>query len=76
MNVWIDVTDTYSKPQKPTEHIDGMCDWGTGCNNKIKFRVTLYDGHQRYLCDKHLLPRLEACEYTHKKVEELQEENV
>ncbi|MFA5307247.1 MAG: hypothetical protein WC365_07410 [Candidatus Babeliales bacterium] len=71
---WIDVTDLYSKPQSPPKHTKDMCDWAMGCNNKIKFRVTLQDGHERYICKDHLHQRLMACGYTHKKVEELQKQ--
>ena len=64
---WVDVTDSYTDPK---ERDNTICDWGQGCNSKAKFRVTLSGGHQRHLCKKHLLPRLEACNYTHTKIEE------
>lgn len=70
---WIDVTDKYRKPHENYKHGGDLCDWGTGCIFKAKFRVTLKDGHKRYLCLGHLEQRLRACEYTHLKVEELEE---
>ena len=65
---WIDVTEKYVGPSKRS---DDVCDWCPGCNSKAKFRVTLIGGHKRHLCKKHLPQRLEACGYTHTKVEEL-----
>jgi hypothetical protein len=65
---WIDVTEKYAKQEK---HSDDLCDWYPGCNSKAKFRVTLIDGNKRHLCKRHLPQKLEACDYTHTKVEEL-----
>jgi hypothetical protein len=68
---WIDVTDKYAKTSEKS--YDERCDWASGCGGKVRFRVTLHDGHQRFLCKFHLQQRLEACNYTHIKVEELEE---
>jgi hypothetical protein len=69
---WVDITDKYAKPQQK-EHTTDMCDWGSGCNNKFQYKVTLRDNQERYLCEFHLPLRLQACDYTHKKIEKLGE---